>query len=44
MYGSETTIWKERVMTDVQRDNIKGLMGMGRIDKIPNAQSETEGE
>ena len=40
MYGSETTIWKEkersRIRT-VQTDNLKGLLGTRRMDIVPNA-------
>ena len=40
MYGSETVIWREegsRIRV-VQMDNFKGLLGIRRMDKVPNAQ------
>ena len=40
MYGSETMIWKEKDRSRiraVQINNLRGLLGIGRIDKIPNA-------
>ena len=40
-YGSETMLWrvKERSRTRaVQMDNLKGLLGIRRMDKVPNAQ------
>ena len=40
MYGSETMLWKEkeraRIRT-VQIDNLRGLLGIRRKDRIPNA-------
>ena len=41
MYGSETTIWKEKERSKigvVQMDNLRGLLGIWRMDKAPNAQ------
>ena len=39
-YGSETMLWKEkersRIMA-VQMDNLRGLLGIRRMDGIPNA-------
>ena len=41
MYGSETLVWKEkkrsRVRT-VQMDNLKGLLDIWRMDRIPNTR------
>ena len=41
MYGSETMIWKEkersRIRT-VQMDNFRGLLGIRRMDRDPNAR------
>ena len=43
MYGSETMIWKEeersRIIA-VQVDKIRSLLGIARMDKVPNAQKE----
>ena len=40
MYGSETMLWKEkersRIRT-VQMDNLKGLLGIRRMDRVQNA-------
>ena len=39
-YGSETMIWrdKERAMNrDIQMDNLGGLVGIRRMNKVPNA-------
>ena len=46
MYGSETIIWKEnekfkivvRSLRIVQMDNLKGLIGIRRMDKVQNAK------
>ena len=35
-YGSETIIWKE--IRAVEMDNLKGLQGIRRMDKVPNAR------
>ena len=40
IYGSETMIWKEKEMSRiraVQSDNLRGLLGIRRMDKLPNA-------
>ena len=40
-YGSETMIWREKVRSRirvVQMDNLTGLLGIRRMDKVPNAQ------
>ena len=39
MYGSETVIWKEERsrIRAVQMDNLIGLLGIRRMDKVPNA-------
>ena len=41
MYGSETMLCREkdrsRVMT-LQMDNLRGLMGIMRMDRVPNAR------
>ena len=41
MYGSETMIWKENEkcrIISLQMDNLKGLQGIRRMDKVPNAR------
>ena len=38
-YGSETMIWREKERSRikaVQMDNLRGLMGIRRMDKVPN--------
>ena len=41
MYGNETMLWKEkerfRIMA-VQIDNLRGLLGIRRMDRIPNTR------
>ena len=40
-YGSETMIWREKERSrirPVQKDNLRGLLGIKRMDKVPNAQ------
>ena len=41
LYGSETMIWREkeksRIMV-VQMDNLRGLLGIRRMDKVPNTR------
>ena len=40
-YGSETMIWKEKErfrIRVVQMDNLRGLLGIRRMDKVPNAR------
>ena len=37
MYGSETMLWKEEEKSKiraVQMDNLRGLLGIGRMDRI----------
>ena len=41
MYGSETMIWKEEERSRIralQMDNLRGLLGIWKIDRVPNAQ------
>ena len=41
MYGSETMIWKEKErcrIRAVQMDNFRGLVGIRRMNKVPNAR------
>ena len=41
MYGSESMIWKEKERSRiraVQMDNLRGLLGIGRMDRFPNAR------
>ena len=41
MYGSETVIWKEKERSRiraVEMDNLRGLLGIRRMDGIPNSQ------
>ena len=41
MYGSETMIWKENERSRIraiQMDKLRGLLGIRRLDKVPNAQ------
>ena len=40
MYGSETMLWKEEIsiIMAVQMDNIRGLLGIRRMDRVPNAR------
>ena len=40
MYGSETMLWKEKErsrITVVQMVNVRGLLGIRRMDRVPNA-------
>ena len=40
-YGSETVIWSEKEKSRiwaVRMDNLRGLLGIRRMDKVPNAQ------
>ena len=40
-YGSETMIWREKERSRikaVQMDNLRGLLGIRRMDKVPNAR------
>ena len=39
-YGSETMLWKEKERSKiraVQIDNLRGLHGIRRLDRVPNA-------
>ena len=41
MYGSEKMIWKDNERSRiraVQMDNLRGLLGIRRMDKVPNVQ------
>ena len=41
MYGSETMLWKEKGRSRiraVQMDNLRGLLGIKRMDRVPNAR------
>ena len=41
MYGSETVIWREKERSGirvVQMNNLRGQLGMRRMDKVLNAQ------
>ena len=41
MYGSETMLWKEKEKSRVravQMDNLRGLLGIRRMGRIPNAR------
>ena len=41
MFGSETLIWKEKNMFRIkveQMDNLRGLLGIRRMDKVPNTR------
>ena len=40
MYGNETMLWKEKErsrISAVQRDKFRGLLGIRRMDRVPNA-------
>ena len=40
MYGSETKFWREKErprIRVVQMDNLRGLLGIRRMDRVPNA-------
>ena len=40
MYGSETMLWKEKErcrIKAVQMDNLRGMLGIRRMDRVPNA-------
>ena len=40
MYGSETMLWKEKErfrIKAVQMDNLRGLLDIRRMDRVPNA-------
>ena len=41
MYGCETLLWKEKERSRiraVQMDNLRDLLGIRRIDRVPNAR------
>ena len=41
LYGSETMIWRKKEKSRiraVQMDNLRGLLGIRRMDKVLNAQ------
>ena len=41
MYGSETMIWREKETSRTraaQMDNLRGFLGIKRMDKVPNAR------
>ena len=43
IYGSETVIWKEKEryrLRTVQIDNLRGLLGIRRMDKVPCTDKE----
>ena len=39
IYGSKKMLWKEErsEVRDVQMDNLRGLLGIRRMDRVPNA-------
>ena len=40
-YGSETMVWREKDRSRiwaVQMDDLRGLLGIRRMDKVPNAR------
>ena len=41
MYGSETMLWKEKKkcwIRAVEMDSLKGLLGIRRMDRVPNGR------
>ena len=41
MYGFETMLWKEKKRSRIrviQMDNLRGLLGIRRMDRVPNAR------
>ena len=41
MYGSEIMLWKEKESSRiraVQMENLRGLLGIRRMDRVPNAR------
>ena len=41
MYGSETMLWREKERSKVrpvQMDNLRRLLGIRRMDRVPNAR------
>ena len=43
-YGSETMIWREKEKSRIRAviDKLRGLLGIKRIDKVPNTQIRVE--
>ena len=42
MYGSETKLWKQKERSRIrviQMDNLRGLLGIRMVDRVPNAQT-----
>ena len=42
-YGSETMLWKEKERSrvrSVQMDNLRGLLDIRRMDRVPNTWSD----
>ena len=39
-YGSETMLWEKEIsrIRVVQMDNLRGLLGFRRMDRVPNAR------
>ena len=45
MYGSETMLWKQKERSRVraiQMDNLRGLLRIRRMDRVPNARIRVE--
>ena len=41
MYGSDTILWREKERSrirNIQMDNLRGMLGIRRIDRVPNAR------
>ena len=41
MYGIDTMLWKEKEISrvrDVQMDNLRGLLGIKRLDRVPSTR------
>ena len=41
MYGNDTMLWKEKERSkirDIRMDNLRGLLGIRRMDRVPNAR------
>ena len=41
MYGSEAMLWREKErsrMRAVQMENLRGLLGIRKVDRVPNEQ------
>ena len=46
LYGSETMIWREKVrsrMRALQMDNLRGLLGISRMDRDKGVMQSEEG-